>query len=88
MPPVPDEGDDEAAIRYVPDTGDEHMVAHWANVPITEVSGMPVLDYFRYRRDVFIFNMNQSEEGRKKLEKAWSLSQEKPDRQAARELFG
>lgn len=46
------------------------------------------MDYLRYRRDAFIYQMNQTEKGREYLDKAYRLEQTKPDRKALRERFG
>ena len=82
---MPEEG---AALSYTPETGDEHLVALWANVPIGAVFNMQIDEYLRYRRDAFIDNMNQTEEGRAALDKARTFEQVKPDREAARAFFG
>lgn len=60
------------------------MVAHWANIPITQVGELPFLTYMQYLRDSFIDRMNQTEEGVKYLDNAWLISQTKPDREASR----
>lgn len=80
--------EDEEAPAYMPETGDEHMVALWANVPITAVRDMRIDEYLRFRRDAFINNLNQTEEGRAALRKARTFEQVEPDREAARALFG
>ena len=53
-----------------------------------EVQQLDYIDYLQYRRDAFIHKMNQTEEGREYLLKAWNLEQTKPDRKALREKFG
>ena len=60
------------------------MVAHWANIPITQVGELPFLTYMQYLRDSFIDRMNQTEEGVTYLDNAWLISQTKPDREASR----
>ena len=49
---------------------------------------MDYIDYLRYRRDAFIYRMNQTEKGREYLDNAWRLEQVKPDRDTLREKFG
>ena len=70
--------------KYTVATMDDHMVARWANVPITQVGELPYLDYLLYRRDAFIDQMNSTEDGVKYLDDAWLLEQTKPDREASR----
>ena len=74
--------------RYEMATLAESVVAKWANMPITEVDELEYTAYLTMLRDAFIYTMSQTEEGRNRLDRAWALSQEKPDRDAARALFG
>lgn len=67
---------------------DEHHVALWANIPITQVGDLDFLDYMQLRRDAFIFEMQKTEAGGEYLADAWRLEQTGDDRAKARELFG
>ena len=67
---------------------DEHHVALWANIPITQVADLDFLDYMQLRRDAFIFEMQKTEPGEEYLADAWRLEQTGDDRAKARELFG
>ncbi len=49
---------------------------------------MDIDEYLFYVREAFIYNMNQTEEGRDYLEKCWLLTQTKPERAKLREKFG
>ena len=82
----PDE--DEQSGHYQMATIAESVVAKWANMPITQVNELEYTDYLAMLRDSYIYTLNQTEEGRAKLERAWAFSQEKPDRAAARAVFG
>lgn len=64
------------------------MVAQYTGLNILEVQQLDYIEYLQYRRDAFISKMNQSEEGREYLQKAWNLEQTKPDRKSLREKFG
>lgn len=44
--------------------------------------------YLFYMREAFIFNMNQTKEGRKYLENCWRMEQTKPERKKLREKYG
>lgn len=41
--------------------------------------------YLTYRRDAYIYYLEQTEDGREYLENAWRMEQVKPDRKALRE---
>ena len=91
MPRAPveqDDGDGGRRHGYEVPTGDDHMVAEWANMTILQVGELPLFDYLRFRRDAFIYQMDSTEKGRAYLNDAWTFEQVEPDRQAARELFG
>ena len=49
---------------------------------------MDYVDYLIYKRDAFIYQLNQTEKGREYLDKAYYLEQTKPDRKKLREQFG
>lgn len=70
--------------RYCIETMDESMVAKWANISISDVGDLEYTAYLQYLRDAFIYQMNQTEEGRKYLDDAWLLEQTEPDREASR----
>lgn len=53
-----------------------------------EIEELPIDEYLLLRRDAYIFMLNQSEEGRKYLERCWILEQKEPDRKILREKFG
>lgn len=40
------------------------------------------------KRDAFIYNMNQSKEGKEYLNNAWRLNETAPDKKSLREAFG
>ncbi len=53
-----------------------------------EVENLDYLLYLRYRRDGFIYELNQTEKGREYLANAYRMEQTKPDRKTLRENFG
>ena len=57
-------------------------------ISIPEVNELNWIDFLRYRRDAFIYNMNQTEKGREYLDNAYRLEQVDPDRKSLREQFG
>lgn len=53
-----------------------------------EVQELNIVDYLVYRRDAFIYSMNQSERGREYLDNAFRLEQTTPDRNSLSSHFG
>ena len=66
----------------------EHLVAQYTGLNILQVQELDYLDYLIYRRDAFIYRMNQTEKGEEYLDNAWRLEQTKPDRDSLRKKFG
>lgn len=64
------------------------MVAQYTGLNILQVEELDYLDFCRYRRDSFIYQMSQSEKGEEYLNNAWRLEQTTPDRKQLREKFG
>ncbi|SFE83977.1 hypothetical protein SAMN02910278_01838 [Peptostreptococcus sp. D1] len=54
---------------------------------MVEVQELSIVDYLIYRRDAFIYSMNQSEKGREYLDNAFRLEQTTPDRNALSSHF-
>lgn len=86
MPYYP--GGEKQKYYYLPETGAERMVAEYIRMNVFEVDELPIDVYFFFLRDAFIFNKNQTEEGRTYLENCWRMEQTKPDRGNLREKFG
>lgn len=53
-----------------------------------EVEDLDIIDYLTYRRDAFIWRLEQSEEGQEYLENAWRMEQTEPDREGLRKKYG
>lgn len=62
-------------------------MADYANMSITDVLELPLLDYLELFRDAVIYNNMRSEEGIKRLDDAWILEQTKPDKSALKEFL-
>ena len=52
------------------------------------VGGLNYIEYLTYRRDAYIYMLEQTEDGREYLTNAWRLTQVKPNREALREQLG
>lgn len=64
------------------------MVADYTGLTILEVDDLDYIEYLRYRRDAFIYRLNQSEKGLEYLDNAFRIEQTEPDRGALREQYG
>lgn len=64
------------------------MVARYTGLNILQVEELDFLDFLRYKRDAFIYQMSQTKEGEEYLNNAWRLEQTAPDRKSLREKFG
>lgn len=49
---------------------------------------MDYVQYLIWRRDAFIYKMNQTERGQEYLDNAWRMEQTKPDRETLRKKLG
>ena len=64
------------------------IIADYARISIFDVLELNMEDYFETLKDAVIYNNMQTEEGQKRLDDAWILSQTKPDRATLRAYFG
>lgn len=66
----------------------EKLVSRYTGLNMLEIEELDYIDYLRYRRDSFIYFLNQTEKGQEYLDNAWRLEQVNPERQKLREQFG
>lgn len=85
MPYYPTGGD---KAYFKNNTSDEKIVADYSNTAITNVNDYDVFTFWGLLHDAVIWNCNKTEKGREYLENAWYYSQDKPDRQGLRAMFG
>lgn len=64
------------------------MVAEYIGLNMLEVQDLDYFDYLQYRRDAFIYNLNQTEKGKEYLDNAYRLEQTEPDKKSLRDQFG
>ncbi len=55
-----------------------------ATLTILEVDELDYIAYLQYRRDAFIYFLNQTENGQEYLDNAYRLEQTEPDREGLR----
>lgn len=63
-------------------------MSEYTGLPLLAVYDLELIEYLTYRRDAFIWRMNQSEAGREYLDNAWRCEQTEPDRASLRKQFG
>lgn len=66
----------------------EKLVCDYANLSILDVNELNYVDYLIVRRDAFIWQMEQTDEGREYLENAKRINNTEIDRKALKEKFG
>lgn len=60
----------------------------YTGLNILQVEELDLLDYLTFRRDAFIYKLNQTEKGQEYLDNAYRLEQTEPDRKTLRDQFG
>ena len=60
----------------------------YTGLDFLEIGELDIVQFLLWRRDAFIYRLNQTEEGQKYLDNAWRCEQTKPDRNALRKKFG
>ena len=60
-------------------------MAEYTGLSLVEVRRLDYLVYLTWRRDAFIYKLNQTEQGKEYLDNAWRMEQTKPDRVRLRE---
>lgn len=77
-----------AGHQYSTTTWYQHLVSQYTGLDFHEVGQLDYIQYLIYRRDAFIYWLNQSEAGQKYLDEAWRMEQTETDRAALRKHFG
>lgn len=62
-------------------------MAEYCRISLPEVERLDFIEYLRLRRDAFIYNLNQTKEGREYLDNAYRLTVTDIDSDALREQF-
>lgn len=70
--------------QYTISTWGERIVSEYTGLNFLQLEEVSYLRYLQWRRDAYIYRLNQTEEGREYLDNAWRMEQSKPDRIALR----
>lgn len=65
----------------------EKKVAEYCRISLPEVERLDFIEYLRLRRDAFIYDLNQTKDGREYLDNAYRLTVTEMDSSALRDLF-
>ena len=63
-------------------------MADYTGYTFGEVGRLSYLLYLQYRRDAYLYQLEQTEAGREYLANAWRMEQTKPDRPGLRKKLG
>jgi len=66
----------------------ERLVHDHTGLNIHQIGDLPLDEYLLYRRDAYIYALQQTESGQEYLEKCWLMEQTNPDRGALRDKYG
>lgn len=64
------------------------MVSEYTGLNFLEIGKTDLVQFLLWRRDAFIYQLNQTEAGQEYLTNAWRMEQTKPDRAALRKKLG
>jgi hypothetical protein len=71
--------------KYFINTWYRRLVAEYSGLNFFQVGELDYIQYLAWRRDAFIYRMNQTQDGQEYLDNAWRMEQTVPDRPALRE---
>lgn len=84
MPYYPSE---DVRQNYKVETIDHKIVIDYAKISYLETLEMDMYTFYLLLRDAFIYNCQNTKEGKEYLENAWILEQKKPSRGELRNHF-
>ena len=70
--------------KYNVETWYRRLVAEYTGLNFFQVGELDYIQYLAWRRDAFIYRLNQTETGQEYLDNAWRMEQTEPDRPALR----
>lgn len=88
MPYYPYHGSAASGYPYTNTSFWYKLVSEYTGLDFLRIEELNYLAYLVWRRDAYIYRLEQSEAGREYLENAWRMEQTKPDRAALREKYG
>lgn len=59
-------------------------MSEYTGLSFFDVGKLNYVEFLTYRRDAFIYKLNQSDAGREYLDNAWRMEQTEPDRVSLR----
>lgn len=86
VPYYPTDSESKAYFQCV--SGFKKIAADYCRCSLQDVYSMDLFEYWSILHDAVVWNRSTTKEGREYLENAYMYMQEKPDREAARKIFG
>lgn len=74
---------EKAAYEVI--TKGEKLVMDYLHLNIFEIQDMPIDLYLFFMREAYIYQLNQTKEGREYLSECWRMEQTRPDRNKIKE---
>lgn len=84
---LPRYGLDSVGIRYYNnETWAYALVALYTGLDFLQIESLNYIRFLSWKRDAYIYQLEQTETGREYLHNAWRMTQTKPDRVALRRM--
>ena len=77
-------GDTAGGHKYTTTSWGVRLVSQYTGLDFFQVRQLDYVKYLTWLRDAYIYNLNQTEDGREYLDNAWRMEQTAPDRSALR----
>ena len=86
VPSCHDDKGDEG--HYSVSSWEEKIVRDYTGYDFGQIDSLTVFEFWLFLRDAVIYSCQQTDEGKKYLEKCWAEEQMEPDRESLRRQFG
>lgn len=80
--------DSAGGHQYTTTSWARRLVAGYTGLNFLQIGQLDFIQFLVWRRDAYIHQLEQTEEGREYLRNAWRMEQTKPDRRALRKKLG
>ena len=77
---IPYYPDEDSKGHYDVNTAEEKIVSEYTGYDFDRLGELSVFEFWLFLRDAVVYNLQQTEDGRKYLENCWRIEQTKPDR--------
>ena len=74
--------------RFTNTSWGRRLVSSYTGLDFNQVGALDFIQFLIWRRDAYIYHLEQTEAGQEYLRNAWRMEQTKPDRAALRRKLG